>query len=204
MGWIVGVNLTISSLLLFCFIYFGLKSMRWLKVSFQRIESSILPSSSMPVSSLPIPAHYGLRENSVFPDIHVLDMDTQQPTAFELNSRESVVLITLLGCQSCEQTLKQMKIYNFNAFEFDMVVLTFLYPGVYYAEDKIARHNAFLKELTISKKFIVLEETINQLEITSFPTLMRISPDGKVIGTYLADAHQIAPHFQSSGFNIAS
>lgn len=165
----------------------------------------MLPISSLSIPSLPTPAHYGLRKDAIFPELQVLKMDTQQPMTLELSdSTETVVLITLLGCQSCEQTLKQMKMYNFNAFDFDMIVLTFLYPGVYYADDKIARHDAFLKELTVRKKFIVLEEVINQLEIISFPTLIRITPDGKVIGTYLADAHQIAPHFQSYDTTKAS
>ncbi|MGG3282553.1 hypothetical protein [Paenibacillus solani] len=158
-----------------------------------------MSSSSASIASSPVPAHYGLREDAIFPQLQVLSMDQQESMALELSrSKESVILITLLGCESCEQTLKHMKMYNLLAFEFDLSILTFLYPGVYYADDKIARHTHFLEELTASRKFIVLEESINQLEINSFPTLMRIKPDGKVVGTYLADAHQIAPHFQSS------
>lgn len=165
----------------------------------QRLETSLLSSASASIASLPVPAHYGLRKDTIFPQLQVLSLDQQESMALELSrSKESVILITLLGCESCEQTLKQMRMYNFLAFEFDLIILTFLYPGVYYSDDKLARHTHFLEELTASRKYIVLEEIINQLEINSFPTLMRVKPDGKVVGTYLADAHQIAPHFQSA------
>ncbi|CAH0118560.1 hypothetical protein PAE9249_01049 [Paenibacillus sp. CECT 9249] len=190
------LHITISSLFFFCSLFLGLKLAKHQKMVFERLES-LLASRHQDHDSALVPAHYGLAKEALFPTIQVKDMTTGQMSALQLSgTKDTYILFALPGCKPCEETLEKMKMYNFSAFQFDLIVLTYTYPGVSDAEDKMAKHRQFLHALSLDRIYSVAAPEMKQLDITSFPSMMHIASDGKVIGTYTVDSEKLHLYFQ--------
>lgn len=198
------LHITISSLFFFCSLFLGFKLAKHQKDTLGRLESRFAYEQRRDEDGDPgtlVTAHYGLNQGDVFPPVQVQEMNGGRMSALQLSdTKDTYILITLLGCKPCEETLEKMKMYNFNAFAFEMIVLTYVYPGVYHAEDKIARHRQFLNALALDRIYIVSEPEMKQLDISAFPTMMRIGPDGKVMGTYTVDSEKLHLYFQGLAF----
>lgn len=138
-------------------------------------------------------ADYGLKNGDPLPALIVSDSISRKTVNLDIidvtTKKETLLLITGAGCGSCEETLVSLSNYNLQRLDQNLVVFTFIPPaGI--EEFVIKRHIGLAQNVT-TNNFIISEEILVTLDVRTFPTLMRVSMNGNVLGTYRGNKDQV-------------
>lgn len=139
---------------------------------------------------------YGLKNGDLIPTITVTDPMLRETISLNINDneneKETLLLITGAGCGPCEETLHSLTNFNLQQLSQNLVVLTFIPPtGI---EDAVIKKHLSLANSVTNSNYIIQEDILVALDIRTFPTLIRVAFNGKVLGTYRGHKDQVK-HF---------
>ncbi|MGX1829311.1 hypothetical protein ACWIE6_13715 [Paenibacillus taichungensis] len=175
--------------------YYQLQIMKMNKKILEEMSELKVQVPSNPDNKL-FPLDYGLEMNDEFPSVIVTDLLHSEATyPYKLSdTRENLILITGIGCQPCEEALIRLSHYDCSQIEQNIVLLSFDPPQI--VPENIREKHLMLVEKISGFQLIVGEKVLDDLKVNTFPTLIRVTPNGQVMGTYSGHYQSIVNHLQ--------
>ncbi|MFB5269179.1 hypothetical protein ACE41H_20655 [Paenibacillus enshidis] len=146
---------------------------------------------------------YGLQKNDEFPSVIVTDILAGTTYPYKLSdTRESLILITGIGCQPCEEALIRLSHYDSSQIEQNIVLLSFDPPQI--VPESVREKHLMLVQKISGFQLVVGEKVLDDLKVNTFPTLIRVTPEGQVMGTYSGHYQSIVNHLQFRSKSLIS
>ncbi|MET3847705.1 hypothetical protein [Paenibacillus sp. OAE614] len=190
-----GINAVIFILILGILALYGYYLWKITKL-FKRVNLKITDiESAMTVNkNINYLADYGLVEGEEFPAISVMnDRGISQELKLS-EGKENIILITGIGCLPCEDTLSKIAHVDLKKVNQNLIFLSFDNPNSTQIEVR-ERHLKLVSNISDSQ-MIIDEKVLSVLKTNSFPTLIKVNPDGKVQGTYSGHYQSIVNHLE--------
>lgn len=128
-----------------------------------------------------------LKKGSMFPEIEVLDPATNKTSQLIPHAqKDTLILLTGVGCKSCEQTLSAIieEKLNFEELQEHVIILSFHPPQLEHDPTYIQNHLALVNKANSKEQYVINEEALQKLRVNDFPILLRLAPNGTLISAF--------------------
>jgi len=140
------------------------------------------------------PVEYGLTKGEEIPNISVMNFESKKvQTPVFSEEKENLILITGIGCQPCEEVLFRMASYDPETIEQNITLLSFD-PIQGITESSREKHLKLVENVNKNQKLIINEQGLDDLKVNTFPTLIRVDKNKKVVGTYSGHYESMINH----------
>ncbi|WP_010497954.1 hypothetical protein [Paenibacillus elgii] len=149
------------------------------------------------------PVEYGLLKGEEFPELDVFNLSTRKVERFEINdAAENLILITGIGCQPCEEVL--VKLSKLNSNQIMQKLIMFSFDPKISPNDVRQRHIELTGSISPLDQYVIDDKVLDKIKVNSFPTLLRVENNGKVLGAYSGHYEAVVNHIQFKSAAVVS